>query len=104
MVKQWLTLFNDTPVQRFRNLNAIFRCQWSPRMASGTLYAGFRETMEEIGLSKFSTTEIAAAVIMMQAPQAQSFYFVKNDLFLRTEMVNLRSKLTRSWTCFVSIA
>ncbi|SAM00567.1 hypothetical protein [Absidia glauca] len=67
MVKQWLTLFNDTPVQRFRNLNAIFRCQWTPLMASDTLSASFRETMEEIGLNKFSPAEIAAAATMMQA-------------------------------------
>jgi hypothetical protein len=32
------------------------------------------------------------------------FVSVKNDLFLRTEIENLRSNLTRIYTCFVSIA
>ncbi|SAL96921.1 hypothetical protein [Absidia glauca] len=85
MVKQWLTLFNDTPVQRFRNLNAIFRCQWTPRMASDTLSASFRETMEEIGLNKFSPTEIAAAVTMLQAPPAWQTEFKEQMLLALTK-------------------
>jgi hypothetical protein len=35
---------------------------------------------------------------------AQAFFFVKNALFLRTEMDNLRSNLTEIWTCSVSSA
>jgi hypothetical protein len=36
--------------------------------------------------------------------RAQPFFSVKNDLFLRTEINNLRSNLTRIWMCLVSIA
>jgi hypothetical protein len=33
-----------------------------------------------------------------------TLFSVKNDLFFRNEIDNLRSNLTRIWTCFVSIA
>jgi hypothetical protein len=33
-----------------------------------------------------------------------TFFLEKNASFLRTEINNLRSNLTRIWTCFVSIA
>jgi hypothetical protein len=35
---------------------------------------------------------------------AQPAFFVKNDLFLRTEIDNLLSNFTRTWICFVSTA